>query len=245
MQVFVLQANDLEILIRTIRAEGYRLLGPVARKNAVSCGEIGSCSDLYAGIADRPDLRPHSSRNAYFGRAAGLRAWIRSLQFPWRRVAQTHDGAGRHPITKIIEDPQPLAIIGIRSCELHAITESGTVAEAMGHWDGRAAHRSHDFFSVSVNCPPAKSDCVCNSVGSESGDEMAPPGDLVMTEVCDRHDHYFLIGSDSYRGAQVLQQLPVTPASEYQLELARKLAQPVAVTGEPDESSFGHLASRT
>ncbi|QKX18270.1 hypothetical protein [Microbulbifer sp. YPW1] len=241
MQDFVLQAGDLGILIQTIRAEGYRLLGPVVRKNSVICGEIESSSELYAGT----DLQRHSGRYTYFSHAAGLQAWNKSLQFPWRKVAHTDAGEGRLPITKIIEDSQPLAILGIRSCELHAISETDCGLGKVRHRDGRSAPWNRDFFSVSVNCRPAGDACICSAMGPESEAEMSPPGDLVMTEVCDAHDHYFLIGSDSYRGAQILQQLPVTPASEYQLELARKVGQAAVLSAEPDMSRVRQLVSRT
>lgn len=241
MQDFVLQASDLGILIQTIRAEGYRLLGPVVRNNSVTCGEIETSSDLNTG----PDLRPRSGRFTYFDHAAGLQAWNKSLQFPWRRLAHTDAGEGRLPITKIIEDSQPLAILGIRSCELHAITGSDCGLGKVPHREGRSAPLNRDFFSVSVNCAPARDACICSAMGPESEGEVNPPGDLVMTEVCDTHDHYFLIGSDSYRGAQILQQLPVTPASAYQLELARKVAQPAVVSAEPELPGFKQLVSRT
>ncbi len=240
MQEFVLQADDLDLLIQAVLGSGYQLLGPVLRDRAIVYDEINSAADLPRGWTDEQEKGYYRVERrddgAYFGYAASPHSWKKFLQLPRRLVWRAKKNSRGIKVTEIVEEAQSMAFLGVRSCELHAIAIQDRVFVDDQYRNVSYAQRREKLFIVAVNCTSAAATCFCTSMNT--GPEVTLPCDLAMTEVIDGEEHYFLIGSGSYKGAQILQQLPVTPPARQHLELARSAVQGAVQQMEKGPRSF-------
>src|SRR5438105_15352917 len=116
---YVLDRGGLDELLEAIRSRGFRLVGPVVEDGAICYGEIASSEDLPVGWTDEQDGGTYRLKRrddaALFGYNVGPQSPKKYL-FPasaalWRSTAPDAGEAQQ----------QPLAFIGVRSCELHAI----------------------------------------------------------------------------------------------------------------------------
>src|SRR5581483_4839387 len=139
--------------------------------------------------------------SARFGFAVGPHSWKRFLFPPrvrlWR--AAREDGA-------VVSDGEPaqeppLAFIGVRSCELHAIDIQDRVFIGGKHIDQDYAARREGAFVVAVNCFEPGGTCFCTSMGT--GPRVQAGYDLVLTELLDG-EHRLVIEAGSERGADMI-----------------------------------------
>jgi ferredoxin len=101
-------------------------------------------------------------------------------------------------------DETPLALVGVRSCELHAIEIQDRVFIGGKHVDRDYAARRDGAFLVAVNCFEPGGTCFCTSMGT--GPKVQSGYDLALTELLDR-EHRFLVEAGTDRGAEVLAEL--------------------------------------
>ena len=99
-----------------------------------------------------------------------------------------------------LEDP-PLALIGVRACELHGIAIQDRVFLGGSYADRDYAARRKDAFVVAVNCFEPAGTCFCVSMGT--GPKAEAGYDLALTEILDG-EHRLLVEVGSERGAEVL-----------------------------------------
>jgi ferredoxin len=131
----------------------------------------------------------------------------------WR--AERRDGAftvDEHPA-----DGPPLALLGVRACELHAIEIQDRVLIRGRYTDRDYAARRDGAFIVAVNCFAPGGTCFCVSMGS--GPKADRGYDLALTEILDG-EHRFLVEVGSERGAEVLAELPRSTASAADVDAA-------------------------
>ncbi len=107
------------------------------------------------------------------------------------------------------ETPSPLAFIGVRSCDLHAIAIQDRVLMGGRYVDPHYAARRTGAFIVAVNCAVAGGTCFCASMNT--GPAATSGYDLVLTELGPER---FLLASGSERGAKIFATLPAEPATE-------------------------------
>ncbi len=208
-----LDVSGLQDLVDLLGRLGYTVLGPTVRDGAVVPGRVASVDDLPRGWGDRQE--PGSYRlarrddAALFGYAADAIGW-KSVLFPSRELVwrgrRTADGLaveeGAGPGR--LGDP-PYAILGIRSCDLHAVAVHDRVLRDRGYPDVRYTARRKDAFLVTVACSDPSGTCFCVSMGT--GPRAGSGYDLALTELLDG-EHTFLARAGSERGAEVLGRLP-------------------------------------
>ena len=234
MSKFVLHAEKLDSLIQAVKGQGYRLLGPVLRDAAIVYDDISAVEDLPQGWTDEQEKGQYRvvkrEDGAFFGYAAGPHSWKKYLQRPRRPVWTAQDGPDGLQICEVSEPAPALAFLGVRSCELHAIAIQDRVLTGGAYRNDDYAARRAGLFTIAVNCTSAAPTCFCTSM--HTGPEVTLDSDLTMTEVIRGSEHFFLIRSGTQEGADILQQLPVMPASEEHVELAM---QGVAAAAEQME----------
>ena len=206
----VVDPTGLETLVEALRGRGYRVLGPTLRDGAIVYDELPSADELPAGWTDVQE--PGSYRverredEARFGFAVGPHSWKQFL-FPARiRLWQaSRNGDSALEVEPEPVDEMPLALLGVRACELHAIEIQDRVFLRGGAVDRDYAARRDGVFLVAVNCFEPGGTCFCDSMGT--GPKAERGYDLALTELLDG-GHRLLVEAGSERGEEVLRELP-------------------------------------
>lgn len=210
----LLARGEFGSLIDTLRDQGYGVLGPTVRGGAIVYAEIESEDELPSGWIDEQEAgryRLKRSGNALFGYVSGAQSWKPYLFQP-RRTLWKAEGSAREFVLDAEADEAPRhAFLGVRACELKAISVQDHVLSDPAHPDTDYTARRQASFFVAVNCGRAGATCFCVSMGT--GPRAEADYDLALTELMDSGRHEFLVEIGSPRGALVAARLPLKPAS--------------------------------
>jgi sulfhydrogenase subunit beta (sulfur reductase) len=225
-QPVILKANHLETLILALLRNGYEVVGPTMRDGAIVYDRLGSSEELPVGCTDEQEpgryrLKPCEDQ-AFFGYAVGPQSWKKYLHPADVRLSSAQRrGETFRILNNEAQFKAPFAFLGVRACELAAIAVQDRVLLQDKYRDPTYEQRSAGKFIVAVQCTRAAATCFCASMGT--GPRVASGFDLLLTELIGPQGHRFLVESGSDRGAQVLAELEVSPASEedhQQMEVA-------------------------
>ena len=219
----VIVPEALDDLVALLRARGFRVLGPTVRDGAIVYDELAGADQLPLGWTDEQDGGSYRlvrrQDQARFGYAVGPHSWKRFLFRPevrlWsgRRSASGEMAMTEEPAT----ESQPMAFIGVRSCELHAISIQDRVFIGGRHIDRDYAAQRDGLLVIALNCTTPGGTCFCASMGS--GPKVDAGYDLALTELLDG-EHRLLVEVGSERGASILAQLPHRAATGADLTAA-------------------------
>jgi ferredoxin len=223
----VVPPEALAVLVAALRSRGFRVLGPTVENGAIVYAELDGADDLPIGWTDRQDGATYRLERrddeARFGYAVGPHSWKQFL-FPARtrlwRAAQ--NGNGEFELEEEPPEDAPLAFIGVRACELHAIDIQDRIFVGGRFVDRDYAARREDAFIVAVNCFEPGGTCFCVSMGT--GPRVEAGYDLAVTEVLEG-EHRLLVEAGSERGAEVLRQLDGRPAAEVDVAAAERAVE--------------------
>ena len=201
----VIGLEGLDTLIAALAGGGYRVIGPQRRDGAIVYDDLASAADLPAGWTEVQDaatyrLEPRDD-DARFGYPVGPHSWKRFLLPSKIRIWQAEraaDGALR--VTEEPPPERPMAFIGVRSCDLHAIAIQDRVMLEGAYADRDYAARRKGLFIVAVQCGVPGGTCFCTSMGT--GPRAGAGFDLALTELTG-DDHRFVVEVGSERGAEV------------------------------------------
>jgi len=224
------ERQDFPAFLASVRAAGYRIVGPTVRDGAIVYGEIGQESDLPIGMTDRQEAGTYRlekrSDAALFGYAVGPQSWKKYL-FPSReRLWTGQKSNGSFEIMPEPLDGSPIAFLGVRACELAAIAIQDRVF-GMGGDPGYAARRRRTL-RIAVQCGVAGGTCFCASMGTGPG--VTGNHDLALTEIITPERHYFAVEVGSRSGATALAQVPVRHGTPRDGEAAAKVVAKTAAS---------------
>lgn len=207
----VLDLDGLDVLLRTVIEQGYRLIGPTAHDGTISYDDIAGVADLPAGWGDDQEAGRYRLRrrddNAIFGYAVGPNSPRRFFTPPRRPLwSATRTGQGFAIDPPARKDDRPLAFLGLRGCELAAIGVQDRVLATGAHPDPDYVDARARAFVIAVNCTEPAATCFCASMGT--GPAAGPGHDLALTELLDGDGHRFLVSVASARGAEMLATVP-------------------------------------
>ena len=209
----VITREGLGSLIAGLRADGFRVIGPAMRDQAIVYDDIESIADLPAGWTDEQDGGHYRVKRrddaALFGYNVGPHAWKRFLHPPLLRMWRAERSADGMQVTKPAEPAEKYAFLAVRSCELHAIAIQDRVFLEGPHVDPHYQARREGAFIVAVNCGQAGGTCFC--VSMNTGPKAAAGFDLALTELIGE-EHAFLVEVGSERGGALLASIPHQPA---------------------------------
>ena len=235
MTTRLMDLDGLQALIDALRRRGWTVLGPTVRDGAIVNAPVRTVSDLPVGWGDDQDAAHYRLRrrddDAVFGFASGAQS-AKPVFFPTEEVLwrgrRTADGFEAEPV-----DPAgdgPYALLGVRSCDLHAVGIHDTVLRDRARADAAYAARREGAFVVAVTCGEPGGTCFCVSMGT--GPRPRPghgaPYDLALTELIDDAGHRFLVEVGSDRGLEVVDEIGAPPAGEDDAELADRVAERAA-----------------
>jgi ferredoxin len=222
----MLEVDELECLVAALHRHRYQVIGPTMRDGAIFIDEITSAADLPAGwTADqgpgRYELRRRDD-SAMFGFAVPGGSWKRFLLPPTERVWNARKEVGRG--FTVVPEPvsrRPLALFGLRPCDLIAIQALDRVFLEGAHPDRAYASRRARALLIAVNCGTPAPTCFCTSVG---GGPRAESGfDLVLTELVGAAGSRFLLEVGTNAGLGVAAGLPIRPPVAADLVAARRV----------------------
>jgi ferredoxin len=206
---------DLRALLEHFRETGHRLVGPRLRDRAIVYDEIAGIDDLPMGWSDtqapgRYRLEHRGDRALFaFNNGAGS---CKAHLFPARLRLFTAERAGERIALHAAEpDAAPVALVGVRACDLAAIAIHDRVLTGGAFADPDYTARRAAAVVIAVNCSTAAETCFCGSMGT--GPRAGGGYDLVLTERIEADRHDFLVEAGSARGAELLAAVPGAPAS--------------------------------
>ena len=224
----VLDLTGLQALLDALHMRGYQVLGPTLRDGALVLAEISTLDDLPRGIGDEQEAGRYRTRHrgdaSLFGFAATAQS-AKPVLFPaderlWRG---TRTGSGFDVTRENGEtgEPAPVAVLGVRGCDLAAIAIHDTVLLSRNAVDVHYASRRDRSLLIAVTCATPAGTCFCASMGT--GPRPGEGADLILTELLDADGHRFLVESQSPAGADVLASLPTIEATTADRESAQRV----------------------
>jgi len=218
----VLQLPGLQLLIDLLRDRGWTVVGPTVRDGVVVHAEIESVDQLPRGVADIQDGGSYRLRQrgdeAVFRYVVGPQGW-KSLLFPSRELLWSGRRTGDEmDIAPAEVDAPRLALLGVRSCDLHAIGIHDTVLAERTESDAAYVTRREDNFIIAVTCSDPGGTCFCVSMGT--GPVPDKGYDLALTELMNGDGHRFLVVPGSDRGVEILDELTIRAEGDEVLHAA-------------------------
>ena len=177
----------LQGLIDRLREWGYEVTGPRIVDGAVTLGEISSLTDLPLGSRDEQEPGKYRlvmlDESGYFDHVVGPHSLKPYLFPPRTTVLEVLRVRGSWEAT-VPDLPQPKrAVIGVRSCDLHALAIQDRIFLEGTYLDPEYAARRSGLFLVAVNCGRSASTCFC--VSMNTGPTVTGGADLIVTELSD------------------------------------------------------------
>ena len=153
----VIDLDGLHALVGVLRDRGYCVVGPTRREGAIVYEEIASADELPAGWTEIQEAATYRLERrddeARFGYPVGPQSWKRWLLPARMRLWQARrDDEGHTEFVEEAPPERPFALLGVRSCDLHAIAIQDRVFLEGAYVDRDYAARREDAFLVAVNC---------------------------------------------------------------------------------------------
>ena len=209
--------NALQTLLDGLQAAGYHCIGPIVRDGAIVFDELSSVDILPQGITDAQAPGEYrltqTDSPRYFAWANGPQA-LKPLVFAPRETlwscAQDEEGGISFQIPEL--DAKPIAVLGVRPCDLAALYIHDQHFLQQQFQDPYYLARRRQLFLVAVNCTHPADTCFCASTGD--GPQARYGYDLVLTE----QDEGFVIEAHSEPGKQQMQLLTLQKITTKQLQ---------------------------
>lgn len=220
---FTLTVQEVPALLRELVGQGYRLMGPTVRDGAIVYESIEGVESLPRGWTERQSAGRYRlerrSDEAWFGYSQGPSSFKALFFVPRLRLFQVRRKDGSFIVHGDDTKPPKLALIGVRSCDLHAIAIQDRVFDAGEHVDPDYRARREGAFVIAVNCGQAGDNCFCSSMNT--GPRATSGYDLALWELLDA-PHRFVVEVGSSRGADLLAKLTAARASAADVALAEQ-----------------------
>ncbi len=221
----VINGEALQQLIASLVNCGYRVIAPTKRNGAIVYDTVTRLEELPIGWTDRQEAGAYKLErrqdDAVFGYAVGPHSWKQLLHPPVEKLWHARREGNGFAVRASEPAPEPLAFIGVRACELHAIAIHDRVFVEGPYLDRRYQLRREQAFIVAVNCSKAGGTCFCASM--ETGPEVTASFDLALTELLDDGGHSFLLEIGSPIGAEMAASLPQRNATTVEIEAAERV----------------------
>jgi ferredoxin len=223
----------LQALVDRLKELGYRTLGPRVQDDAIVYSDLDNVQDLPIGVVDRQDGGQYrlqrNGHRSYFDYVVGPHS-LKSFLFPPRETLLECQQSPMGWQMRVPEPaPQPLAFLGPRSCDLHALRVQDRVFLEGRYVDPGYQARREQLFIAAVNCRRAAATCFCHSM--KTGPAVSGNFDLSLTEL----DDVFVLEVGTARGGQVITAADWSPCSMGDIEQARD--QPRALARQMKQRS--------
>ncbi len=221
----VLSRERFAQLLQVLRDDGYQLVGPTVRDGAIVHDPILGIENLPEGWTEVQEggtyrLRRRDDR-ALFGYAVGPQSWKPFFFAPTLQLWRARRRDGTFVVLDKARTAPRLALIGARSCDLHAIAIQDQIFLEGPTVDRAYAARRSGTFVVAVNCGNAGGTCFC--VSMQTGPRASFGFDLALTELLDEKGHRFVVEIGKESGARLLDRVGFEEASRPDIDAAEQI----------------------
>ncbi len=224
--------EQLAALLDALRGDGYQLVGPTLRSGTIVLDDIVGLGDLPAGWTDDQSPGVYRARRrddeALFGYAVGPHAWKREFFAPSVVLWKARRKDGSFVALESARNARRLALVGARSCDLHAIAVQDRTFLEGPYSDADYASRRADVFVLAVQCGVAGGTCFCASM--DTGPRAEHGFDLALTELLDEHGHRFVVEVGTTRGGELLARLGAAPTAPDDVRRAERVLEDTAAS---------------
>ena len=221
----VLSRERFAQLLQVLRDDGYQLVGPTVRDGAIVHAPILGIENLPEGWTEVQEGGTYRLRRrddvALFGYAVGPQSWKPFFFAPTLQLWRARRRDGTFVVLDKARSTPKLALIGARSCDLHAIAIQDQIFLEGPTVDQAYAARRSDTFVVAVNCGNAGGTCFC--VSMQTGPRASFGFDLALTEILDEKGHRFVVEVGKESGARVLDRVGYEEASRPDMDAAEQI----------------------
>lgn len=204
------EADNLDVLVSNLREDGYEIIGPVLKDQAIVFMPIQSAGELARGWIDEQNRAAYHVRKSgeqWFGSSNSPSSWKRFLFPPSFRLFRSTLANGSAAIEGPIRADKPHAFLGVRPCDLEAIRIQDKIFLEGGYTDQWYSDVRRTLFTIVVSCAKPGGTCFCDSMNT--GPCATAGFDIQLTEL----EGFFLAEAGTDRGSAMLARIPHRPAS--------------------------------
>ncbi len=220
----VIEREDFDNLFQILSRKGYHISGPTVRDNAIVYDDISSSDDLPVGYTDEQKAGSYklvkSKGNSLFGYVVGPYSWKNILYPAKKMILSAKRDAANFEFNIDPENPLKHAFIGVRACEISALSILDKVLMEGEYIDIDYRRLRENLFVVAVNCIRPGGTCFCTSM--QTGPQVTFGFDLALTEVIKSSEHFFVVSTGSPAGEEILKDLKCRPAKDNEIQDADK-----------------------
>jgi hypothetical protein len=201
-----MERAGLQRLIDVLVARGLEVLGPVVRDGSVVLGPVAVVADLPVGMREQQSAGRYALSDVGDDRVFGVVSGPGSLKplvfAPRESLVQIELGGEQgFSAQATLPEPRPVAVLGVRACDLAALRVQDRVFLHDRYPDPYYEVRRRGLFLIAASCTRSAPTCFCTSM--DTGPEAREGFDLSLTEL----DAGFLVRAGSEAGTEVLEAL--------------------------------------
>jgi ferredoxin len=241
----VLDRTALDGLISALAGKGYRVIGPTVSDDAVVYDDISSIKDLPQGVGDEQAGGKYRltkrSDNALFGYTTGAQGWKRQLYPPTQTLFSARRTQHGFEVLPPEAPAQPMALLGVRACELAAMRVQDRVFGDKDFADPGYQGKRSKALIVAVECGQAGATCFCSSMGT--GPAVTAGFDIKLVEL--PRQKCFVAEAGTPLGEALLAEINAPPATAADIAAAAARLKGVKVTKTMDAETARALDAHT
>jgi len=212
----IITPQGLSGLVEALSRQGRRVLGPTLQNGSLIYADLQGTDQLPRGLREEREagtFRLHQEDGpALFGYSLGHDSWKRYLHPPQLTLLNLRREGSGFTVQARTDQAPPLALLGVRPCELAAIKILDKIFIERTYPDVHYFARRRETVIIVVNCTQPGGTCFCASMGT--GPQARDGFDLALTEVVEPERHYFLVETGSALGVELMEQVEHQPARE-------------------------------
>jgi len=210
--------SGLDSLIGTLRDDGYKVLGPVARDGSVAFEEVRSAADLPIGVRDEQEAGRYrlvaGAASEIFGVVNGAGSLKPFFFAPEETLLEIRRESRGFKVEETLPPHPRLAILGARACDIAALARQDRIFLHDAFRDTHYEARRNDVLLVAVDCTRSAPTCFC--VSMKTGPAASLGFDLALTEMEDS----FVVRAGSHAGEAIVARLQLGAAPTDEVDAA-------------------------
>lgn len=204
MDTIKIKKAFLKFIFETL-SKSHRIIGPKIENDVLILTETGF-EDIPSGYKDRQKPGSYKiskeNENDIFSFSIGPDSFKRFFHPPMKELFNFKKTKKAISLTPVLKNEKPLALIGVRACDISAIKLYDRVFLEGVVRDSNYESLRKDALIIGVNCLYPGDNCFCSSMGT--GPEIKDNFDIAITELKD----CFLMEIGSVAGKKIIEGLP-------------------------------------